>query len=71
MASRLGNSDAPEPESVVPRDAATLSRVQSVLAILRGVPPAKVAAEARVSEADLYGWRAASTSGGVNARARA
>lgn len=40
-----------------PLPAPTLARVRSVLAILRGVPPAKVAAEARVSEATLYAWR--------------
>ncbi len=32
-------------------------RLRSVLAILRGAPPAKVARDAEVDEATLYGWR--------------
>ncbi|HSO33601.1 MAG TPA: TauD/TfdA family dioxygenase [Labilithrix sp.] len=47
---------APEPER--------LSRMRAVLAILRGVPPAKVASDARVPEATLYGWRDAFMRGG-------
>jgi len=43
----------------------TLTRLRAVLAILRGVPPAKVAADARVDEATLYAWREAFTRGGV------
>ena len=42
-----------------------LLRLRAVLAILRGVPPAKVASDARVPEATLYGWRDAFMRGGV------
>jgi hypothetical protein len=44
-----------------------LSRVRAVLAILRGVPPAKVAADANVDEATLYGWRDAFMRSGLDA----
>ena len=46
-------------------DAATLARLRAVLAILRGVPPAKVANEARVAESTLYAWRDAFMQGGL------
>ena len=42
-------------------------RLRAVLAILRGVPPAKVASDARVPEATLYAWRDAFMRGGVSA----
>ena len=45
----------------------TLSRVRAVLAILRGVPPAKVAADAYVDEATLYAWREAFMKAGAQA----
>lgn len=45
----------------------TLTRVRAVLAILRGVPPAKVAADARVDEATLYAWREAFMRAGTSA----
>lgn len=44
---------------------ATLSRLRAVMAILRGVPPAKVATDARVDEATLYAWREAFMQRGV------
>jgi gamma-butyrobetaine dioxygenase len=50
-----------------PLPEATLARLRGVLAILRGVPPAKVAADARVTEAMLYAWREAFLGGGVGA----
>ncbi len=40
-------------------------RLRAVLAILRGVPPAKVASDARVTEPVLYGWRDAFVRGGI------
>ena len=40
-------------------------RLRAVLAILRGVPPAKTASDAQVSEATLYGWRDAFMRGGL------
>jgi hypothetical protein len=46
-----------------PREPA-ISRVRAVLAILRGVPPAKVASDAGVDEATLYAWREAFMRGG-------
>ena len=49
-------SPAPPPEA--------LARLRAVLAILRGVPPAKVAGDARVPEATLYAWRDAFVRGG-------
>lgn len=52
-------------EVAAPPSSATLSRVRAVLAILRGVPPAKVASDAGVDEATLYGWRDAFMRGGV------
>ena len=45
--------------------AMTLARLRAVLALLRGVPPAKVATEAGVTEAVLYGWRDAFMSAGA------
>lgn len=45
----------------------TLVRVRAVLAILRGVPPAKVASDARVNEATLYAWRDAFMRSGASA----
>lgn len=50
-----------------PLPEATLERVRAVLAILRGVPPAKVATDARVSEAVLYAWRDAFMRAGASA----
>jgi hypothetical protein len=50
-------------------DASLVARLQAVLAIVRGVPPAKVAADAHIDEATLYGWRDAFTSGGLPALA--
>ena len=47
---------APPPE--------VLAKLRAVLAILRGVPPAKAASEARVPEATLYAWRDAFMRGG-------
>jgi hypothetical protein len=47
--------------------ATTLQRVRAVLAILRGVPPARVASDAGVDEATLYGWRDAFMCGGAAA----
>lgn len=52
-----------------PPDWTTLARVRAVLAILRGVPPAKVASDSRVAEATLYAWREAFMRGGVPALA--
>ena len=52
-----------------PLPEATLARVRAVLAILRGVPPAKVASDAGVEEATLYGWRDAFMRGGSSALA--
>ena len=49
---------APRPEA--------LAKLRAVLAILRGVPPAKVASEAHVPEATLYGWREAFMRGGCS-----
>jgi gamma-butyrobetaine dioxygenase len=46
-------------------DAAMLSCVRAVLAMLRGVPPAKIANDARVAESTLYAWRDAFMSGGL------
>jgi gamma-butyrobetaine dioxygenase len=46
-------------------DATQLARVRAVLAILRGVPPAKIANDARVAESTLYAWRDAFMSGGL------
>lgn len=46
-------------------DAATRSRLRAVLAMLRGVPPAKIANDARVAESALYAWRDAFMSGGL------
>lgn len=40
-------------------------RLRAVLAILRGVPPAKVAGDVGVSEPVLYGWRDAFIRGGL------
>lgn len=54
-------------ELAPPPDAATLARLRAVLAILRGVPPAKVSSDARITEATLYAWREAFTRGGVAA----
>ncbi len=54
-------------ELAPPLPAASLGRVRAVLAILRGVPPAKVAADARVDEATLYAWRDAFMRGGTPA----
>jgi hypothetical protein len=45
-------------------------RLRAVLGILRGVPPAKAASEARVDEATLYAWRDAFFGGGIDALAR-
>ncbi|MBX3190731.1 MAG: TauD/TfdA family dioxygenase [Labilithrix sp.] len=42
-------------------------RIRAVLAILRGVPPAKLARENGASEATLYGWRDAFLRGGLRA----
>jgi hypothetical protein len=50
-----------------PRSEGALARVRAVLAILRGVPPAKVASDAGVDEATLYGWRDAFMGGGASA----
>ena len=44
---------------------ATFARLRAVLAMLRGVPPAKVANDARVAESTLYAWRDAFMSGGL------
>ena len=46
-----------------------LVRLRAVLAILRGAPPAKVAAGAHVDEATLYAWRDAFMRGGASALA--
>lgn len=43
------------------------AKLRAVLAILRGVPPAKTAADARVDEATLYAWRDAFVRGGLPA----
>jgi len=45
------------------------ARLRAVLGLLRGVPPAKIAATARVPEATLYAWRDAFTRGGLGALA--
>lgn len=50
-------------------DTSSIVRLRAVLAIVRGVPPAKVAADARIDEATLYAWRDAFTSGGLPALA--
>jgi hypothetical protein len=50
-----------------PMPEAALARVRAVLAILRGVPPAKVAADAHVDEATLYAWRDAFMRAGAQA----
>ncbi len=42
---------------VAPLDPAARTRLRAVLAILRGVPPAKAARDANVDEATLYAWR--------------
>lgn len=52
-------------------DRETTARLRAVLAILRGVPPARVAFDAKIDEATLYGWRDAFTSGGIAALANA
>jgi hypothetical protein len=57
---RAREISAPVPEAV-------LARVRAVLAILRGVPPAKVASDARVNEATLYAWRDGFMRSGVGA----
>jgi transposase-like protein len=44
-----------------------MARLRAVLAILRGAPPAKTAAEAHIDEATLYAWRDAFTNGGLGA----
>lgn len=49
----------------LPLDGMTLSRMRAVLAMMRGVPPAKIANDARVRESTLYAWRDAFMSGGV------
>lgn len=49
----------------LPPDAATFSRLRAVLAIVRGVPPAKVANDARIAESTLYAWRDAFMQGGL------
>lgn len=41
-------------------------RLRVVLGILRGVPPAKAASDARVDEATLYAWRDALLRGGID-----
>lgn len=51
-------------------DETSIARLRAVLAILRGVPPAKVAAEARITEATLYGLREAFMRGGLDALGR-
>lgn len=56
---------------VPPPTASTVARMRAVLAILRGVPPAKVAAEGRVPEATLYAWRDAFMRGGLDSLERA
>lgn len=48
-----------------PLDPLVSGRLRAVLAILRGVPPAKVANDAGVSEPVLYGWRDAFVRGGL------
>lgn len=53
-----------------PPDGATLARLRAVLAILRGVPPARAASDAHVAEATLYAWREAFMRGSVDALAR-
>jgi len=58
--SRARELSAPPPESM-------LTRVRAVMAILRGVPPAKVASDAGVDEATLYAWREAFMRGGYSA----
>lgn len=45
------------------------ARLRPVLALLRGVPPARVARDAGVDEATLYGWRDAFVRGGAAALA--
>jgi hypothetical protein len=57
---RARELSAPVPEPA-------LARIRAVLAILRGVPPAKVASDARVNEATLYAWREAFMRAGVGA----
>jgi len=52
-------------------DRGVTTRLRAVLAILRGVPPAKVAFDSKIDEATLYGWRDAFTSGGIAALANA
>lgn len=52
-------------------DREVTARLRAVLAILRGVPPAKVAFDSKIDEATLYGWRDAFTSGGIAALANA
>ncbi|MBS2020326.1 MAG: TauD/TfdA family dioxygenase [Deltaproteobacteria bacterium] len=54
-----------------PVPAEVAARLRAVLAIVRGVPPAKVAADARVDEATLYAWRDAFMLGGAPALSRA
>lgn len=53
----------PPPETAV-------AKLRAVLAILRGVPPAKVAGDARVTEATLYAWRETFTRAGLEGLAR-
>lgn len=52
-------------ELVAPLDGVSSLRLRAVLALLRGVPPAKVASDARVTEPVLYGWRDAFVRGGL------
>ena len=51
----------------VRRAFASVPAARAVLAILRGVPPAKVAADASVDEATLYAWREAFMMAGAQA----
>jgi hypothetical protein len=43
----------------------TFTRLRAVLSILRGVPPAKVASDARIPESTLYAWRESFTRAGL------
>lgn len=54
-------------EVAPPPSIEALARVRAVLAILRGVPPAKAASEAGVDEATLYAWRESFMRGGASA----
>lgn len=51
--------------AVPPLEPGVLVRVRAVLALLRGVPPAKVARDHQVPEATLYGWRDRFVRGGL------